>query len=120
MKSLGKANVNDVFSVNSGLKLMLLTTSVPSPSASNVGLIVSLADVRRIASASLRGTGALKFSRMGKRGRQADRAFSRSQLKVAENGSRTVKSKRFSTELATPLALPELAELPGGVRTPLP
>ena len=117
LKSFGNASVNDVFSANSGLKLMLLTTSVLSPSVSNVGLSVSLADVRRIASASLRGTGALKFSRIGKRGRQADWAFSRSQLKVAENGSRTLKSKRFSIILATPLAVPELLV---GARTPLP
>ena len=63
-----------------------------------------------MASASLRGTGALKFRLMGRMGRQADCAFSRSQLKLAENGSRTVKVKRFSTELAMPL----------GVLTPLP
>ena len=106
----GSVSVNAVFSANSGLKVMLLTTSRASPSASNVGLCVPLADVRAIASASLRGTGALKLKRIGNRGRQADWAFSRSQLKLAENGSRTVKSKRFSVVLA----------MPEGVRTPLP
>ena len=38
---------------------------------------------------TLGGTGALKDSRMGRIGRQAALAFSRSQLKSAEKGSRT-------------------------------
>jgi hypothetical protein len=42
---------------------------------------------------------------MGRIGRQADCAFSRSQVKEAEKGSRTWKLKRFSTELGTPLGV---------------
>ncbi|MCY1170947.1 hypothetical protein D9M73_110370 [compost metagenome] len=92
LKSLGSSSVYCADSVNSGLKLTLVTTSAASPlSASNTGLSVSEPDFRRIASASLRGTGALKFRLMGRIGRQADWAFSRSQLKLAENGSRTWK-----------------------------
>ena len=52
----------------------------------------ALPDFRRIASASLRGTGALKFSCIGRIGKHAARAFSRSQLKLAVKASRTVKS----------------------------
>ena len=111
LKSLGSSSVNWPSSANSGLKVTSVTRLSPSPaSGSNAGLSSPLPDFRRIASASLRGTGALKFSRMGRIGRQADWAFSRSQLKLAVNGSRTWKLKRFSTLLATPL----------GVLTPLP
>ena len=93
LKSFGSSSTNWDDSANGGLKATLFTrASASPPSASNAGLSVVLPDVRRIASASLRATGALKSSRMGRIGRQADWAFSRSQPKLAVKGSRTVKS----------------------------
>ena len=56
-----------------------------------------------IFSASARATGALKRSRKGRSGVQGAFAFSRSHEKLAVKGSRTVKSKRFSTSFAMPL-----------------
>ena len=113
LKSLGSSMVKAVFSASGALTCRLLTRAsawAPSAPPSIWGLRVSLADWRRMAAASLRGTGALNDSIIGRMGRQAAWAFSRSQLNSAENGSRTLKSKRFSTVLATPL----------GVATPLP
>ena len=60
-----------------------------SPFCSMMGATADAPLLRRIASISLRGTGALKLRRMGRIGRQAELAFSRSQLKSAEKGSRT-------------------------------
>ena len=48
----------------------------------------------------MRGTGALKLSCIGRMGRQAAWAFSRSQLNSAAKGSRTRYSKRLSWRLA--------------------
>ena len=93
LKSFGSSSMKGADSANGGLKVTLLTTASASPlSPSNAGLRVFLPDARRIASASLRATGALKSSRIGRIGRQADWAFSRSQPKLAVKGSRTVKS----------------------------
>ena len=60
--------------------------------------------------ATLRDTGALNDSTMGRIGRHAAWAFSRSHWNSTAKGSRTWKAKRFSTVFATPL----------GVATPLP
>jgi hypothetical protein len=110
-KPAGSSTVKADFSGSTPLKLTPLTSASPSVSSrSKVGLKLSLADFRRIASASFRATGALKARRIGRIGRHAAWAFSRSQLKLTENGSRTVKAKRFSTELGTP----------PGVATPFP
>ena len=80
------------------------------PSSSNLGLMVLPPPLSAICAASLRGTGALKRSVIGRSGRQAACAFSRSQVKDTAKGSRTWKLKRRSTLLATP----------EGVATPLP
>lgn len=89
---------------------MPVTTESPSAPSSTVGANVCPPPLRRMPCASLTGTGALNDRRMGRIGRQAAWAFSRSQPKSALKGWRTVKSKRFSTLLATPLS----------VATPLP
>ena len=107
----GSSTAYAVCSANGGLKVTSLTTLSPSAlSSSNTGLCVCFAELRRRPSATLRGTGALKFSVMGRIGRHAACAFSRSQLKFTVNASRTWKPKRRSTVLATP----------EGVATPLP
>ncbi len=111
-KPAGSSTVKAVFSGNATLKVTPLTSASPSPSSR----VERRLEARRwptsgeSPSASLRDTGALKARRIGRIGRQAACAFSRSQLKLTENGSRTVKAKRFSTELGTP----------PGVATPLP
>ena len=83
-------------------KRICSTRVSPVSSLSNVGLRLSFGPLSRTASASARGTGALKASVIGRIGRQAAWAFSRSQLKLAVKGSRTVKRNRDSTEVATP------------------
>ena len=55
-----------------------------------VGTSVWPSAFRRMFSASLRATGALKVRRMGRTGRQADWAFSRSQENSAAKGWRTL------------------------------
>ena len=110
-KPAGSSTEKAVFSGNGPLKLTPLTSaSAVLSSLSNVGFRAPAVDFRRIASASLRGTGALKARRIGRIGKQGAWAFSRSQLKLRCKGSRTLKAKRLSTVLATPPA----------VATPLP
>ena len=112
-KPLGNSSWNSVLSARGAANCTLLTkpsAAWPSSSPPVWGLIDSRGDFRRIAAASLRGTGALKDSVIGRIGRQAAWAFSRSQVNSAKNGARTSKVKRFSTLPATPL----------GVTTPLP
>ena len=60
-----------------------------SPFCSMIGATAEAPLLRRMPSISLRGTGALKDRRMGRIGRQAALAFSRSQLKSALKGCRT-------------------------------
>ena len=119
LKPLGSSTVNWVCSGMRALKLMLLMTLSPSDGGfslfSKMGLKLSLPAFSRIPSTSLRGTGALKFRLIARMGKQAAWAFSRSQLKVAAKGSRTVKSKRFSIEFGMPSTPPA-----AGVATPLP
>ena len=77
-------------SAKGGLNDTSETTLSPSAlSSSNTGLCVCWEDFRRMPSATLRGTGALKSSRIGRIGRQAACAFSRSQLKLNSKASRT-------------------------------
>ncbi len=90
LKSLGSSSRMGVCGAKGGMNCTPLTTVSPSPSPSRSGLRVSLSDFSRIASASLRGTGALNDRRIGRMGRQAACAFSRSQPKSALKGSRTV------------------------------
>ena len=82
LKPLGSSSVNAVCSANRPGKVTLLSTlsssCPPSPSPPSVGFRVSLADTSRIPCNSLTGTGALKLNRMGRSGRQALWAFSRS------------------------------------------
>ena len=78
--------------------------------SSMIGACSPLSPTRRANSARRRGTGALNFNSIGRIGKQPACAFSRSQLVLAVNGSRTVKPKRRSMRLGTPL----------GVATPAP
>ena len=94
LKSLGSSSVYWPFSANIGLKMMLLTTlsaSLPAllVSLSNDALILPWGEASLTPSANLRGTGELKLRLMGLIGKHAACAFSRSQLKLAANGSRT-------------------------------
>ena len=90
LKFLGSSMVNWVCSGSGAAKLMPLTTASSSCAASSsVGLKLSLPLTRRMPCSSFTGTGALKLSVSGRMGRQALCAFSRSQLKLAEKGSRT-------------------------------
>ena len=109
----GSSMLNCVLSASGGPKYTSLTTSsslcVPPPSDS-WALTVLSPPLSSICAASLRVTGALKFSCIGRSGRQAACAFSRSQVNDAAKGSRTWNSRRRSTLLGTP----------EGVATPLP
>ena len=96
---------------NGALKVTLVTIDSASPaSPSKVGFTLPDDDLSTMPLAIFRATGALNCSAMSRIGRHAACAFSRSQVKSAENGSRTLKVKRFSSELSTPL----------GDATPLP
>ena len=91
-KPRGSSSVNRVCSSKGPGKVIWVTTLSASawlPSPSSCGLVLPAPDTKRMPSACLRGTGALKLRLIGRIGRQADWAFSRSQLKLAENGSRT-------------------------------
>ena len=88
-KPLGSSSVKSLSSGNGPLKLMLLTVESPSLSLSTTGLKVSLPDRSTMPCAILLVTGALKRRPMGKMGMHAASEFSRSQLKLALNGSRT-------------------------------
>ena len=105
LKPDGNSIRYEAFSGKGGLKAIVLTSSLLSSSPKK-GLI----EPSRMPSASLRGTGALKFSTIGRIGKQPAWAFSRSQLNSAVKGCRTLNSKRFSSLLAIPL----------GVATPFP
>ena len=113
LKSLGSSTRNCVNSGSTLEKRMLLrpcSSPCPLPRlSSKTGLKLSLSETKRIPSSHFFGTAAVKLSVMGRIGRQALCAFSRSQLKLAAKGSRTRKSNRFCTVLATP----------SGVATPL-
>ena len=90
-KPVGSSTAKAAFSSNGALKLTPFTSaSAPPSSLSNAGFKLAPADFRRMPSASLRGTGALKSRRIGRIGKQAAWAFSRSQLKLTSKGSRTV------------------------------
>jgi hypothetical protein len=108
----GSVTVNGVCSAKGPAKLSDSTTPSSSRAAlsSNCGLKLLPAPSSVMAAASLRATGALKRSTIGFSGRQADCAFSRSQLNETAKGSRTSKLSRRSTLLTTP----------EGVATPLP
>ena len=91
LKPLGSSSVNWVAAGNGAVNWTFCTTESPSLVASlRFGLIGPAGDFRRIASACLRGTGALNSSDMGRIGRQPDCAFSRSQRNSALKGSRTL------------------------------
>ena len=92
LKSLGSSSVKLVCSgrgASNCTPLITASASPPSSPPSILGLKVSLADLSRMAMASLRGTGALNDSDSGRNGMQAAWAFSRSQLNSAANASRT-------------------------------
>jgi hypothetical protein len=88
----GSSMLYCVLSASGGPKLTLLTTSsslcVP-PSLSSLALIVLPSPLSSIWEASLRVTGALNCSCIGRSGRHADCAFSRSQVNDTAKGSRT-------------------------------
>ncbi len=110
----GNSMVKGVLSAKGGEKVTDSTTASSSAllllSSSAFGLSVLSPPFIVICIASLRDTGALKRSSIGRSGRQAACAFSRSQVNDTAKGSRTSKAKRFSTVLA----------MPDGVATPLP
>ena len=108
--SLGNSIVNFTFSGRTVLNSTRFTRVSPSASSlSKLGFRLSLPTCRRTPCACARVTGALKFRLTGRIARQSARAFSRSQLKLAMNGSRTVNSKRRCTELVTlPAAVAEV------------
>ncbi|MCY1378955.1 hypothetical protein D9M69_666300 [compost metagenome] len=91
-KPEGSSMLNCVLSASGGPKLALLTTSsslCEPPSFSSVALIVLPSPLSTICEATLRVTGALNCSCIGRSGRQAACAFSRSQLNDTAKGSRT-------------------------------
>ena len=107
----GNSMVKGVCSAKGGAKLTESTTeSSLGLSLSNLGAMLLPPPLSTTCAASLRVTGALNLRDIGRSGRQALCAFSRSQLKDTANGSRTSKAKRRSTLLTTP----------EGVATPLP
>ena len=108
----GTSMVKGVLSAKGGAKLTDSTTASSSLalSSSAFGFWVLSPPFIVICIASLRDTGALKRSSIGRNGRQAACAFSRSQVNDTANGSRTSKANRFSIALA----------MPDGVATPLP
>ena len=108
---VGNSMVKDVLSTNGGAKVTdSITASSSALSSSAFGFWVLSPPFIVICIASLRDTGALKRSSIGRSGRQAACAFSRSQVNDTANGSRTSKANRFSIALA----------MPDGVATPLP
>ena len=113
LKSLGSSNRNWVSSGSRlGKRMLLKPCSSPCPLprlSSKTGLKLSFSDTSRTPSSHFLGTGAVKVSAIGRIGKHALCAFSRSQLKLAAKGSRTSKPNRFCTVLATP----------SGVATPL-
>ncbi len=97
----GSSIVNVAFS-GSGVGKAICCTSSDLSSLSNTGAsAVPVAGFRRACAASARGTGAEKPSVIGRIGRQAAPARSRSQLNSAMKGLRTRNSKRCSTVLST-------------------
>jgi hypothetical protein len=93
LKSLGSSSEKAAFSARGAANCTLFTrvsACWPSAPPSRRGCRVSVGDFRRMAAASLRGTGALKASCSGRIGRQAAWAFSRSQLNSAAKGWRTL------------------------------
>ena len=108
--SAGRLSVSVARSGKGPSKRMRSSRSSPWLSSSKWGDISVLPERSRTAPSSLRATGALKTSSIGRIGMQAAWAFSRSQVVLAVKGSRTLKAKRRSMRLATPL----------GVATPAP
>ena len=107
----GSAMVKDVCSAKGGANVTDSTTASSSAfSSSTFGWRVLSPPFMVICMACLRNTGALKRNSIGRSGKQAACAFSRSQVNDTAKGSRTSKSKRFSIALA----------MPDGVATPLP
>ena len=109
-RSAGRLSVSVLRSGKGPLNWTRSSRSSPWLPSSKCGDISVLSERSRTAPSSLRATGALKTSSIGRIGMQAAWAFSRSQLVLAVKGSRTLKAKRRSMRLATPL----------GVATPAP
>ena len=103
-KPLGSATVYVVFSARVGANSTPSTTASPSLPSSGRGARgwPSPAGTRRTASAWLAVTGVLKRKDIGRNGRQADWAFSRSHENSTLNGSRTLKFSVCAWRVATP------------------
>ncbi|MNT72935.1 hypothetical protein D3C72_2115820 [compost metagenome] len=82
--------VNCAFSANGAAKVSALTLASGARSGSNCGARGPDGVFSTTLSASLRGTGEEKLTDIGRSGVHGDCACSRSQLKLAVKGSRTV------------------------------
>ncbi|MNM75889.1 hypothetical protein D3C81_876900 [compost metagenome] len=89
-RSFGTSMVNCAFSANGAAKVKALTLASGARLGSTCGARWPDGVVSTTCSACLRGTGAENVTDIGRSGVHGDCACSRSQLKLAVKGSRTV------------------------------